>query len=305
MSPTPFATPMVLTGPWRSPRQMLADQTYDGHTSIHDDATAARFGFTGAAIEGPTHFSQLVPLLVEHWGAAFLERGCLSAHYQNACIEGEQVQARLTVEGTHSDGGRVDLAKEDGTPVLTGTASIGRDHPETELERRLASLRSPGPLVILDQMAVGDVGAEPELVRMGFDDHLGSLYPFTLAQKLAVITEPSTWYTADGASEGPWGRPVIPLEMVSVLTSSTSHRARFRVRQPSIGLFLDQEVRMIDGPLFVDEDYELHREVIALSESRRTESWWVRTEIRHPASGRLVATTILNSGVFKESYQPT
>jgi hypothetical protein len=34
-----FDTPMVLTGPLRAPRQMLADQEYGGHSSIHDDAS--------------------------------------------------------------------------------------------------------------------------------------------------------------------------------------------------------------------------------------------------------------------------
>ena len=34
-----------LIGPWRNPRQMLAEQVYDNHVSIHDDATAKRLGF--------------------------------------------------------------------------------------------------------------------------------------------------------------------------------------------------------------------------------------------------------------------
>jgi hypothetical protein len=64
-----FDAPIALTGPWRLPRQMLGDQVYEGHSSIHDDATAAQLGFSGAPIEGPMHFSQFVPLLVTLWGA--------------------------------------------------------------------------------------------------------------------------------------------------------------------------------------------------------------------------------------------
>ena len=48
---------------FRNPRQMLASQEYDGHLSIHDDQMAGDLGFSGAPIEGPTHFSQFVPLL--------------------------------------------------------------------------------------------------------------------------------------------------------------------------------------------------------------------------------------------------
>ena len=42
---------------------MLGDQEYDGHLSIHDDKMAEDLGFPGAPIEGPTQFSQFVPLL--------------------------------------------------------------------------------------------------------------------------------------------------------------------------------------------------------------------------------------------------
>ena len=57
-----------LVGEFRTPRQMLGDQEYDGHLSIHDDQMAEDLGFAGAPIEGPTHFSQFVPLLHEVFG---------------------------------------------------------------------------------------------------------------------------------------------------------------------------------------------------------------------------------------------
>ena len=55
-------------------------------------------------------------------------------------------------------------------------------------------------------------------------------------------------------------------------------------RGPAVGLFADQEIRLLRGPLFVGEDYQTEREVVALSGSRRTESLWVRTTVF--ASGR-------------------
>ena len=69
-----------LIGPWRNPRQMLAEQIYDDHVSIHDDATAKRLGFKGGTIEGPTYFSRFAPLGERLWGEAWFETGCLSAH---------------------------------------------------------------------------------------------------------------------------------------------------------------------------------------------------------------------------------
>ena len=52
----PFADTPILCGPLRQPRQMLAEQVYDGHKSIHDDAMAADLGLRAGPIEGPTHF---------------------------------------------------------------------------------------------------------------------------------------------------------------------------------------------------------------------------------------------------------
>ncbi len=36
MNTTTYDTPLVLSGPLRSPSQMLAHHEYDGHKSLHD-----------------------------------------------------------------------------------------------------------------------------------------------------------------------------------------------------------------------------------------------------------------------------
>ena len=132
------------------------------------------------------------------------------------------------------------------------------------------------------------------------DQHMGALYPFSLNQKLSAITETSPWYS-DGAAS-PWGRAIIPLEMISVLAEYSSHQAKFPVKGPAVGLFADQEIRLIDGPLFVGEDYVIRREIAALSESKRTESYWIRTRIFDAAGTRQVAEMLLNHAVLKQSY---
>jgi hypothetical protein len=143
----------TLQGPLRAPAQMLAEQEYAGHTSVHDDETAAKLGLAGAPIEGPTHFSQIDPLAVERWGRDWFERGCVSSHFLNMVVEGDEVCARL--EPATATLARVGAEKSDGTPVLTGTASIGRDDP-TELDpRRQRALEDPGRLYIVDQLEIG------------------------------------------------------------------------------------------------------------------------------------------------------
>jgi hypothetical protein len=294
-----FDTPLVISGPLRAPRQMLADQEYGGHSSIHDDAMAEKLGFRAGPIEGPTHFSLFPPLVAQIWGQAWFERGCLSAHYQNMVVEGEEVRAFAEVPAPGATHTRVWAEKADGTPVLEASASLGPDHGQTLLEARMAQLRPPERLLILEDLNVGMKGAEDELVIMAPDQHMGALYPFSLNDKLKVITEPSPWYSS---ADNPWGRPIIPLEMVSVLAEYSSRQAAFPVKGPAVGLFADQEIRMIDGPLFVGETYLIRREIAALAESRRTESYWVRSRIFDAAGKRQVAEMLLNHATLKDSY---
>ena len=292
----------TLTGPFRSPVQMLADQEYGGHASVHDAAEAAKLGLAGAPIEGPTHFSQFDALAVERWGPTWFERGCISSHFLNMVVEGEEVQATLRPTG---DGiATIGAVKRDGTPVLTGSATLGAAH-ETELDRRrVRGLGDPGELFIVDQLEIG-MTSDPVVVTMGFDDHNGALYPFTLRQKLDTITERSSWYGGDGdagepSSDGPWDEDVVPTEMISVL----AHRAgaHFPVRGPAVGLFIDLEVRFVDGPVFVGRPYEIRHEIVGIGQSRAVESYWTESLVIDTTQDRHVATVLLHQGVFKASY---
>jgi hypothetical protein len=302
----PFDTPIQdtgseLIGPLRVPRQMLAAQKYDDHTSIHDNATAQKFGFKGGTIEGPTHFSQFAPLCVALWGPRWLEQGSLSAHYRNACFEGERVRALLAKPADQATQTTIRMEREDGTEILRGTAAVGANNPPSALEQRISELSPPQTPVILRDVQVG-MRTKRITVRMAADQNMGALYPFSLAHKLQAITEPSPWYTAEGAASSPWKRAIIPVEMVSVLLNYSGDAAAFPVRKPVVGLFADQEIRMHAGPLFVGESYEMDREVVALSGSRRTESLWIRTRVFRPGADEVIATMLLNAAYMKESY---
>lgn len=285
----------TMAGPFRAPAQMLADQEYGGHASVHDDAEAAKLGLAGAPIEGPTHFSQFDPLAVAHWGRTWFERGCISSHFLNMVVTGEEVQASVTPQGENS--ATINAVKHDGTPVLTGTASIGTG-TSTELDaRRERGLGDPGDLHIVDQLEIG-MASDPATVTMDFDSHNGSLYPFTLAEKLDQITETSSWYRSDGDS--PWADPIVPTEMVSVL----AHRAgaHFPVRGPAVGLFIDLEVRFVEGPVFVGRPYEIVHTLVGIGQSRSVESYWTESTVTDTTSGLHAATVLLHQGVFKASY---
>ena len=294
-----FDTPISLVGPLRAPAQMLATQDIGGQTSVHDDETADKLGLAGAPIEGPTHFSQFDPLAVCLWGQRWFEDGCISAHFLNMVVEGEEVRGSLTPRT--AGGATIAAEKADGTPVLTGTATVGTDDPTDLDERRRRGLGDPGTLHIIDQLSIGmDTlqGREPAVVTMGVDEHNGPLYPFTLGQKLERITEPSTWYRADGDS--PWGAPIVPTEMISVLAHKSG--LHLPIRRPSVGLFIDLEVRYVQGPVFVGRPYRLDHQVVGLGQTRRVESWWTETTLTDVETDEHAATVLLHQGVFKASY---
>lgn len=289
-----FETPLErkdgrIIGPWRKPANMLQAQTYDNHASMHDDATAQKLGFKGGAVEGPTHFSQFAPLGEALWGERWWKEGCASAHYRTMVFDGEA--ARAIAEEPVDGVAKITMEKEDGTEVLRGTLSIGGAGP-TALTKRLGELTPLEQPVILRDVKVGMRQARHP-VSMGADQNMGDLYPFSLADKLKKITEPSRGYAE-----------VIPMEMISVLLQYSSRRPGWPVKGPAVGLFADQEIRLIDGSLLVGRDYEIEREVVFLSGSRRTESMWVRTTVFEPGGTAPKAEMLLNSATLVESYAP-
>lgn len=165
-----YRSPLTFTGPLRSPLQMLAEQVYGDHASIHDESVAGDLGLTGAPIEGPTHFSQFDPLLTARFGRRWFERGCISAHFVTMCVEGDEVRASAVTSPQTPQTVQIAAEKADGTPVLAGTASIA-DDPDTEVRRRLARARAPQNPVILDQLRIGQRGNDIEPVTMGLDPH--------------------------------------------------------------------------------------------------------------------------------------
>jgi hypothetical protein len=298
--PEPFDTSLLISGPPRSPRNLLVAGMVDGQATTHDPAVADSLGLAGAPIEGPTHISQFDPLAYALWGRRWFETGCISIHFQTMVFEGEQVTASISTGAAAVVSGRarIDAVKADGTPVLTGTVSIDPT-AETELDRRLAVAQTtdPGELFIMDQLSIGMRSGEPVPTSIDMDSPNGDLYQFSLREKLATSTETSPWF-AD--ADNPWGRAILPLEAVALLAQKVP--PTFPVRRPTMGLFIDMQVRLIDGPLFVDDTYLVTQEVVGLAQTRRTESHWYVARLSSVVSSQPVADVLMHIGAFKESY---
>ena len=61
---------------------------------------------------------------------------------------------------------------------------------------------------------------------------------------------------------------------------------------------------MFDGPALVDEPYDIEREVVAPTGSRRTESMWVRSTLYAGGTDRKIGSMLLNLATMKETYAP-
>lgn len=298
-----FDTPIddlggVIAGPWRNPRQMLQAQSYGDHATIHDEATAQALGFRSGTIEGPTHFSQFMPLCAAVWGNIFHERGCISVHFRQAAFDGDALRAHVEKPAAGARTTRIWMTNPDGAVMLEGTASVGAG--ETALDARLAGLRPLDDRIILRDVEIGMRTGRRQVV-MDFGQAMGALYPFTLDDKLAVITEPSPWSSRERGHTSPWGRPLIPFEMISVLLKYTDEDPPFPIPPVVVSLIADQKIRLVDGPLFVGEPYELDQEVVAFSGSRRTESMWIRTRLFKQGTNHEVANMLINQASLKET----
>lgn len=298
-----FNSAVTLSGPWRTPVQMLAEQSYGDHASIHDSEVARSLGFKAATIERPTHFSQFDPLAVALWGRRWFETGYISAHFHNAAFDGDRLQASATLPHAPADHASVTLVRDDGAEILRGTMGVGRGSTPTALEERIAGLTPLEDRVILTDVQLGERSSR-RAVRMEFDRSMGQLYPFSLASKLAAMTEPSELYDPAYGKDSPWGGAIIPVEMISVLMKYTDEVPPFAVPPHVINLFADMEIRLLSGPLFVGEKYEIDHEVEFFSGSKRTESMWVRTRLYASGGSDPLAEMLLNTASLKESYIP-
>lgn len=111
------------------------------------------------------------------------------------------------------------------------------------------------------------------------------------------MTAPLPWYE----SASPWGGPVCsPLTMCRVLVAGMTESIERQCGE-FVGMYGAIEVRHVDGPMFLDVEYEVTGEVLAVSESPKTEVLWFRTEARPAGESRVVAELTMMTRLLKDS----
>ena len=274
----------VLVGPWRSPRNMSADE----RGSIHDDATARPLGFRGGTVAGSIHMEQFPPLLLRAFGQRWFETGSLSTYFRNATTDSEPVRAFVRTPAPGAADAQVDVWMEDehGTQVLEGTASAGAPAAPSRLRAKLAEPRTLGELRMFAHLRAGaDAGPVPtRLTQKESDD------------RQRLLTEPLPWYEASS----PWGGPIANPGLV-VQIMRPVEAALGLVRGKAVALFGAIEVRHLAGPVFVDRDYEVCGTVLAVGDTPKSEYVWYESTLREAGAKRDVASMIMMLRLMKAS----
>jgi hypothetical protein len=275
----------VLAGPVRRPRNLAAGVA----GSIHDDATATALGFRGGTVAGSIHMDQFPPLALRAFGTSWFEDGSLSLYFRHATTDGEPVRAFIEQPPREHDvQTRAWATTSDDVLVAEGTA--GRGHPAETSALRSRDLRplDPTQLRILSGFkpggTLGDVTLTPdgERQRRRIDQH--------------GMTEPLDWYTGPS----PWGGPIAaPSAVVDLLYARLLDEARASMGH-HVGLFGAIEIRFRSGPVLLDSSYCVTGEVVAVSQTPKTEVLWFDSHA-HDASGTLVADMRMMLRQLKQS----
>jgi len=277
----------VLAGPQRAPRNSAR---HLGAGSIHDDTTARKLGFRGGTVAGSLHMEQFPPLLIETFGERWLESGGLSLYFKYATTDGEPVRAfvrRVAVD--QGADGKTDVWMDDagGNRVCDGTATVGAADPESTVRQRIAAMPKPEDIRILAGVSPGDTSATVP-TRIGEE---------ALDGRLAVITEPLPAYT----DAGPYGhRIATPALQVQVLRPAES-RVLPRDSNFGVGLFGAIELQLLEGPVFVEYDYQASAKVLAVGETPKTEYLYYEARLHDPAKGTDVLSMIMMLRFMKAS----
>ena len=275
----------LLAGPVRRPTNISKAAA----GSIHDDATAAKLGFRGGTVAGNIHHEQFTPMMIHLFGPEWMRTGNLSLFFLSPTTDGEPVQVFARRPSARPEGGfRAEVWMEDpqGTRICEGTAAVGPPDMDSELRRRLKSVRPATDLRLLADSRVGDqchdVPARLERDRTDW--------------RLEVITEPMPEFE-DAAV---WGE-LVAASGVGIDAMRVVEGPLFRPKSEFVGMFGAIEVQHLAGPIFIEHDYMADGRLLALSESPKTEVAWFESTLKAAADGTPVARMILMTRLLKAS----
>lgn len=268
---------IAVTGSWRAPVNSSADEK----GGIHDDDTASGLGFAGGTVAGSIHMEQFPPLLVQHFGEDWWQRGSLSLYFLQATQHREPVRCQL--QPVNNSKAEVWMENESGERIMAGTAGLG-DDPESEVKQRVAAVRPASDIRMFADVVLNQ-DCDPVPTRTTAAE---------VAERLAVITEPMPCYTDASV----YGVQVVPMAALVHLMRAAEPQVA-PIRGAFVGLFGAVEIQYMDGPVFAERDYQVTGRALALSESPKTEIIWHAHSLKDADSGKEVARMIKMDRLLK------
>ena len=110
--------------------QVLAyNYAHDSDNKIHDDETAARYGFKGGLVPGVADYGYLSRAVFQTWGEAWLRGGTMEAKFIKPIYHGEVATATASTEDDSGHADRLTLAllNPAGVRCAVGSASLQAD----------------------------------------------------------------------------------------------------------------------------------------------------------------------------------
>ena len=263
-----------ITGPWRRPKNSSADEI----GGIHDDKTAHQLGFEGGTIPGSVSMEQFIPLLIDYFGDAWWATGGISVFFALPVFDNEPVRCVLAPKSDT----KVNIWMENkaGEQVVIGTASLGEDY-NSEIQARTRQNRADPELRMMANVEVGKL-SPPCPVR---------IIEAEINERLELTTEPLDCYRTQAIA------PIAPY--VHAFRGVEEHI--IPVNGPYVGMFGAIEVQYLSGPVVANVDYVSQGEVIALSDSPKTEIVWYTATLTEADTGIAVARMIKMDRLLKSA----
>ncbi|SFJ73464.1 hypothetical protein SAMN05216304_11322 [Bosea sp. OK403] len=150
---------MSLTFPLQRHFKAVLRQSPRYQGSIHDDATANRYGFESALIPGDHLYGFMSQIALEQWGEDWLIAGTISSRSRRPVYHGQTLL--LSASGMIDDdvGARVDIAiaNEAGDVVAKGSIGLPKcvSPPPDVVEFPVIPLPGAKPIIARGEMTVG------------------------------------------------------------------------------------------------------------------------------------------------------
>ena len=273
----------IIESAWRQPTNTSADEK----GGIHDDDTAQKLGFDGGTVAGSLHMEQFPPLLVQHFGQDWWRQGNLSLYFKKATFDGDPVRAFLEPESDTR--AKVWMENEAGDTVMSGSAALGEDSG-SEIQTRVQNVRSPTDLRMLSNVVPGKPSST---LTVSADDA-------AIDERLKVITEPMSLYTANPEDQKTWGGRVLPIAPFVHLFRGVELEIA-PIKGDYVGLYGAIEVQYLNGPIISNKRYNLSGHPLAVSESPKTEVLWYEATLSDPDSNQPVARMIKMDRLMKDA----